>query len=68
MSRGDHEADSNEIAKFYTNGCRGKRHYPSKKHANGTIKTMLRKGTVKLPHRLNAYKCKACRDWHIGNR
>lgn len=46
--------------------CRGKRAWPSKKQANGMVRTMVKHGSNAAT--LNAYKCRDCHGWHLGNR
>ena len=50
----------------YGDGCRGKRWYPSKAHAQSAVRrSQLERGQ---DGRMNAYRCKACGRWHIGHR
>lgn len=47
-------------------GCRGKRRYTSKRRAEGTLRVMRDSGKP-FSHRLQAYRCRNCKHWHIGN-
>lgn len=46
-------------------GCLGKLAYPSKKVARGILRVMRQKyGPCES---LNAYACRICKRWHLGN-
>lgn len=47
--------------------CHGKVSHPSKRVANGVIRDMVNKGLTREGFILNAYKCKNCGRWHVGN-
>lgn len=49
----------------YDNRCRGKHVYPSKRQANGMRRALVAKGHAGAT--LNAYRCRDCRHWHLGN-
>lgn len=59
--RKGHEPNTGDWA----NGCRGKRRYTSKRQAGGRLRTMVRDGRSAAT--LNAYKCRNCGGWHLGN-
>lgn len=67
MSHGYQGWDPRLSEAVFGNGCRGKAHYRSKRQANGRIRVLERDGKTE-PATMNAYKCKACRTWHIGHR
>ena len=48
-------------ARRFRNGCIGKVRYPSKKNADGKVRSIGEVG-------LNSYKCPSCHSWHIGHR
>lgn len=48
----------------FGNGCRGKVGWRSKRQASGHLRVMLSRGCAET---LQVYKCKACRQWHLGN-
>lgn len=43
-------------------GCNGKRCYPSKPVADGQAQSTMRR----TDDRVNAYRCRVCRWWHVG--
>ena len=45
--------------------CAGKRRYKSEAAAAETLRRMRKR--VVDPFRLRAYRCDACKGWHIGN-
>lgn len=52
---------------FYGVGCRGKVGHRSRRIASGHLRVMKTRDYVLTPERLNVYKCKVCKTWHIGN-
>lgn len=50
----------------WSNGCRMKERFTSKKHANGMVRVQVQRG-ISNPNTLNSYKCAFCHGWHIGN-
>lgn len=51
---------------IYGNGCRGKKGYPSKAHADAAVRLAKRDRPRGDDNRLSSYKCRACRKWHWG--
>lgn len=49
----------------YAPGCRGKRAYPSKAHAQSAVRTSQQDRGQDAT--MNAYRCKVCKGWHIGH-
>lgn len=50
----------------YSAGCRGKQRFTSKKHAVGWRRILIAKRGAN-PQTLDAYRCKVCHGWHLGN-
>lgn len=48
----------------FGNGCRGKVRHTSKKLALGQLRLILKRDPGAC---LNAYHCKVCKGWHVGN-
>lgn len=48
-------------------GCRSKHRHTSKTHAESAIRRLITTGVARPGHSLNAYKCRSCKHWHIGN-
>lgn len=67
MSSGYHPQAGPQGSAVYLNGCRGKQHYPSKSFARAKIQQAIAHGHPD-DGTLNAYKCKACKSWHIGHK
>lgn len=53
-----------DTAEDFGNGCRGKVGWRSKRQASGHLRVMRSRGASDT---LQVYKCKACREWHLGN-
>ena len=51
----------------YGNHCRGKVGHSSKAHALSARRRFIEAGTVRNPDTLQAYKCRSCGHWHLGN-
>ena len=49
------------------NGCRGKRGWPSRRHARGILRVMRKNGSLRPGSTLEPYHCHDCGRWHIGN-
>lgn len=68
MSKGYH-TQAHELGEaIYEKGCRGKRHYVSRRRANGAIRVLVQSGAIPDDGTMNAYKCRSCRTWHIGHK
>lgn len=52
----------------WSQGCRGKIRYQTRKRALAKIRSILRVDTHEAPELLDAYRCVDCRGWHIGHR
>jgi hypothetical protein len=59
-----HHGDEAWLAALHGNSCRGKVRHPSKRHAKAAGRATPSRyyGFV-----LNAYHCKVCGGWHLGN-
>lgn len=47
--------------------CDGKKPFPSKRAALGTVRCMKADGASRPGYELQAYKCRGCHRWHVGN-
>ena len=63
--RGWHEGFE---ADQYRSQCRGKVRHTSKRAATGVLRVMRRDPTMTAPERLQVYRCRLCKHWHIGKR
>lgn len=56
--------DPGPIEYSQLNGCRGKVGYPSRRQALGVRRVIGKRMSVET---LQAYSCKDCGKWHLGN-
>lgn len=67
FSRREHVA-ATKRSSLTLRSCHGKIAHPSKRAASGVIRDMLRvEGAIRPGYELQAYKCKLCGRWHVGN-
>lgn len=48
------------------NVCRGKKNYPSKRHARGVARAWRESGRFVDGAIVEPYHCRVCRKWHLG--
>jgi hypothetical protein len=56
-----------EDPRVFSNECRGKVCYTSRKIARGILRAMRKNGTVRGRDTMEEYKCSVCHYWHTGN-
>lgn len=69
MSRAlnDDHYHGNPPSDLFDRRCSGKVGFTSKRQANGRVRVMAKQGKERDGFYLNAYKCRSCTRWHVGN-
>lgn len=49
-------------------GCRGKVRYKTRRLAIARMRIIKGQGAARTPETLEAYRCRSCGKWHLGNR
>lgn len=60
-------AENSEFDPRVLRGCSGKERHPSKRTALGVARVLTQQGRQRPGWVLQAYKCRHCGGWHIGN-